>query len=125
MTLDSLTLKMRISLMAHVTHKNVTCLDMFEYRTIQIDSVQKKMEKKRFIKILMVRYVCLSSKLGMLDFLQLILNEYSLNLSCGLFLLNKHLFVDSVFGRCIFSISLYLCIYLMLFCTVHSKLKVF
>ena len=37
--------------MAHVTHKNVTWLDMFEYRTTQIDSVQKKMEKKRFIKI--------------------------------------------------------------------------
>jgi len=53
-------------LMAHVTHKNVTCLDMFGYRTTQIDSVQKKMKKKRFIKICMVRYVCLSSKSGML-----------------------------------------------------------
>lgn len=54
MTLDSITVKMRISLMAHVTNKNVTCLDMFEYRTTQIDSAQKKKEKNRFIKICMV-----------------------------------------------------------------------
>lgn len=50
MTLDSLTVKMRISLMAHVTHKNVTCLDMFEYRTTQIDSVQKKNGEKEIYK---------------------------------------------------------------------------